>query len=621
MFKDKNTTIGFVLLGLLFFGFFTYTSIQQKKARAIAQKEQDSIAAIEAAKLPKVSAADSLKNIQDSINNQQQKQTQAAGSLAPYLQGTLRIDSIRTNLYTLYFSNKGGQPVRMVLHNYNNYRGKPVQLGGDSTDQLSYGVNNGTAGAIQSSQLYFETTGPQKAADGSYTIQYQAKDSSGRAMTHTYKVKPDSYLYDFNLQLDQAQNIVTQGLLSLTRQQTIYRQDNDLSFERQWSRLAYVKDGSFGSIDASGSNDKDFDDPVQWISFKQRFFNTTLMSETPFKNAKIECVKQPDSTSNLFVARSDMKLPVSGNSATFKMQIYSGPNDYKILNGMGHQMRNLVQLHSQPFGFVKWINRWLILPVFDFLLKNVGSVGLAIALLTIFIRLLTSPLMYPGYLTGAKMKVLRPELAKLREKYPDRQEYAMEQMKFMRQAGVNTFAGCLPSLLQIPIFFSLYALFTAHIGVRDEAFLWVKDLSQFDEFIKFGVNIPLLGDHIGLFTLTACFTSFLISWYGMSATPDQDNPLMKYLPYIFPVVMLFIFNNLPSSLTWYYTVSNLVTLGIQFVIQRYIINHDKVLAKIEEKRKQSSTKPKSKFQERYEQMMEAQKKVQEMKKKNQQGKS
>lgn len=623
MFKDKNTVAGFVLLGLLFFGFFTYTSIQQKKIQAEKNKQEavkaeekrkaDSVAN---ANKPKMTAADTLRMRQDSINNQNVKRQEAAGSFARFTSGEERFETVKNGVMTVEFSNKGGRPSRILLDNFKDFNGKPVQLWGDTADQFSYSVSPGVGQQVASGNLYFEPKGVAKNADGSFTVKYELKDSSGRSLVHTYTIKPGQYLFDASIGITGASQLVSQNSLSLTRQAMVHRQDNDVNFERQESRMAYLKDGSYGSISASGSNDKDFSVPVQWIAFKQRFFNSTMFYKDGMRNVKIESIFQHDSTARLYKAISNMSIPVSGENVTLNFQFYTGPNDYKILNGIGQKMRNLVQLHSQPFGFVKWINRWILLPVFDFFLKNTASVGLAIALLTIFIRLLTSPLMYPGYLTGAKMKVLRPDLAKLREKFPDRQEYAMEQMKFMRQAGVNTFAGCLPSLLQIPIFFSLYALFIAHIGVRGESFWWVNDLSKYDEFIKFGVHIPLLGDHLGLFTLLACFTSFLISWYGMSnATPDQDNPVLKYLPYIFPVVMIFIFNNLPSALNWYYTVSNLVTLGLQFVIQKYIINHDKILVKIEENRKKAKDKPKSKFQERYEQMMEAQRKAQEMKKK------
>lgn len=255
------------------------------------------------------------------------------------------------------------------------------------------------------------------------------------------------------------------------------------------------------------------------------------------------------------------------------------------------------------------------MPVFNFFAGFITNYGWVIALLTLFIRLVTSPLTYTSYLSSSKMKVLRPELDIVKKKYGDDQQgFAMEQMKLFREAGVNPLGGCLPAVLQIPIFFALYSFFNSEIALRGQSFLWAKDLSSYDVFFKLPFSIPLgFGDHISLFTLTAVITSFLISIYNMSMTPDQGNPVMKYMPYFFPFILLFIFNRLPSALTWYYTVSNIITLILQFVIQNYIINHDKILAKMEETRKKPKTK--SKWQQRYDQMMDSQKKVQELKQK------
>jgi YidC/Oxa1 family membrane protein insertase len=255
------------------------------------------------------------------------------------------------------------------------------------------------------------------------------------------------------------------------------------------------------------------------------------------------------------------------------------------------------------------------MPIFDFMKSLTGSLGLAIALLTIFIRLVISPLTYKSYLSGAKMKALRPEIAKLKAKHgDDKQAMSMDQMKLFREAGVNPLGGCIPALLQIPIFFALFSFFNSDVGLRGAHFLWSNDLSAYDTFIKFGTNIPLLGNHLSLFNITAVITSFFISVYSMSMSPDQSNPVLKYMPYIFPVFLLFFFNRLPSALTWYYTVSNLITLALQFTIQNYIIDHDKILAQIEETRKKPKTK--SKWQQRMEQMQEQQKKMKEMQQKN-----
>jgi YidC/Oxa1 family membrane protein insertase len=274
-------------------------------------------------------------------------------------------------------------------------------------------------------------------------------------------------------------------------------------------------------------------------------------------------------------------------------------------------MEDMVNLGQGFYAFVKYINRWIVLPAFSFLEKNVSSLGLAIALLTLLIRLLTSPLVYTSYVSGAKMKALRPELDVLKEKLKDDQQaYSMEQMKLFRSAGVNPLGGCIPALLQIPIFFALYSFFNSNIVLRGESFWWSKDLSSYDAVLTWGFSIPGIGSHLSLFTILAVVTSLLISLYSMSMTPDQGNPMLKYMPYIFPIFMLGIFNSLPSALTWYYTVSNVITLLLQFVIQNYIIDHKKILAELEANKKKP--REKSKWQERLEQMQETQKKVQSM---------
>ncbi|MGV3657358.1 MAG: membrane protein insertase YidC, partial [Chitinophagaceae bacterium] len=313
-------------------------------------------------------------------------------------------------------------------------------------------------------------------------------------------------------------------------------------------------------------------------------------------------------------ANLKVQLPAAAN-ATVPLSIYYGPTDYKILKQYGNDMENMVNLGSGVFAFVKYINRWIIMPVFDFFAKFTANYGIVILLLTLFIRLLISPLTYSSYLSGAKMKALRPEIDKLKAKYgTDQQAISMEQMKLFREAGVNPLGGCIPALLQIPIFFALYSFFNANVALRGEAFLWADDLSQFDSILQLPFSIPFYGDHVSLFTITATLTSLLISVYSMSMTPDQSNPVLKYMPYIFPVFLLFIFNSQPSALTWYYTVSNIITLILQFVIQNYIIDHDKILAKIEINRKKPKTK--SKWQERMEQMQEQQKKMQELQNKS-----
>lgn len=283
-------------------------------------------------------------------------------------------------------------------------------------------------------------------------------------------------------------------------------------------------------------------------------------------------------------------------------------------------MENIVPYGSGVFAFVKYINRHFLLPVFEFLQKNVASMGMVILLLTLLIRLITSPILYKSYLSGAKMKVLKPEVDALKLKFTDpktkvmdQQAFSVEQMKLWRTAGVSPLGGCLPALLQIPIFMSLYYFFQSNIALRGKSFLWAPDLAAYDSIAHLPFSIPFYGDHVSLFTLTAVITSLLISIYSMSNMQDNNNPMMKYMPYIFPVLLLGVFNNLPAALTWYYTISNTITLILQIIIQKYIINHDKILLQINENRKKPVKK--SKLQERMEAMQATQKSLQDSKNK------
>jgi YidC/Oxa1 family membrane protein insertase len=353
---------------------------------------------------------------------------------------------------------------------------------------------------------------------------------------------------------------------------------------------------------------------------KQQFFIAALVNKSKFQNAEVKWDVPDTTTHTLAQTTANLNLAVpAGNNTTIPLQLYYGPSDYNILKGYGNNMEQIVPYGSGVFAFVKYINRHILLPVFDFLRQHVASMGIVVLLLTLFIRLLTSPILYKSYLSGAKMKALKPEVDALKAKFTDKsgtldqQAFGVEQMKLWRSAGVSPLGGCLPALLQIPIFMSLYYFFQSNISLRGENFLWAKDLAAYDSIYNLPFNIPFYGDHVSLFTLTATLTSLLISIYSMSNMQDNSNPVMKYMPYIFPVLLLGVFNNLPSALTWYYTVSNTITLILQIVIQKYIINHEKILAQIDENRKKPVKQ--SGFAARLQAMQEAQKKIQETKEK------
>lgn len=614
---DRNTVIGFVVLAALFFGYFYYTNQEQAAFRKQKAKEEFVKDSIARANKPPV---DTLAQKIDSARADTIRKLANAGGFKDAANGSEQLVYAENELMKITFTSKGGQVKKVELKEFKGLDSNLLRLAASDFDKISYPINTAANQSAQTADLYFSKIDSSKNTDGSKSIWFTLKSSdstASSAITHKFTIKPKDYMVDFNVELIGADKLLTQGNMNLSWQYAAAQQESDIDFEKQNTQVGYVEDGSFDYHTIGRKSSKDFDEPVNWIGVRQRFFFTILLAKNNFSSGKMEWTIPPDSAKTLVRSTANMKvqLPVATTSNA-DFSIYYGPSDYHILKRYDLKFEKLVNLGQGMYAFVRPLNKFVILPIFDFMRSLSGSsLGLAIALLTLFIRLLISPLTYSSYLSGAKMKALRPEIAKLKERFGgDQQAMSMEQMKLFREAGVNPLGGCIPALLQIPIFFALFSFFNSEVSLRGAEFLWANDLSAYDDPIKFGFNIPLLGSHLSLFNVTAAATSFLISWYSMSMTPDQSNPVMKYLPYIFPVFLLFFFNKLPSALTWYYTVSNLVTLALQFVIQNYIIDHDKILAKIEENRKKPKTK--SKWQERMEQMQEQQKRLKETQQKN-----
>ncbi len=608
---DNNTVIGFVLIGILFIGYFWFSNRQQQAILLEKKRTEDSIARVRSLTAPKVdpetAKLDSLKR--DSTNN-----LAVAGSFQGAANGAEQLTVIDNELIKITFTNKGGQPKSIELKTFKSFDSSNVIMGGSSFDNIAYTINTSANQSALTSSLFFNPPTVTKEADGRQVVNYSLTSADGQSISHQFIVKPNDYMVDWNIILNGANRLLTGSTLNFNWQFEADKKQNDIVYERRQSRLGYVEDGSYDYKTAATGATVTFEKPVNWVSVKQQFFNSSLIAKNNFNSGEISITVPADSSNIVGKAVANMKvqLPASTN-ATVPMAIYYGPNDFSVLKKYNLKMENIVDLGSGVFSFVKYINRYIIIPVFNFFASFIHNYGWVIALLTIFIRLVTSPLTYTSYLSGAKMKVLRPELDALKKQLgDDQQAFAMQQMKLFREAGVNPLGGCIPAVLQIPIFFALYSFFNSEIALRGQSFLWAKDLSSYDVIARLPFSIPFgFGDHISLFTITAVVTSFLISIYNMSMTPDQGNPVMKYMPYFFPFILLFIFNQLPSALTWYYTVSNFITLILQFVIQNYIIDHDKILAKMDETRKKPKTK--SKWQERYSQMMESQQKVQALK--------
>jgi len=603
---DRNTIIGFVLLGvLLFIYLFTSTKNNQQLEKQ-RLREADSVAAIR-------KQQEALHVTQDSV-----KVKVASGdSLTGFnkaIGGTEKLLTVENDLLKIVFSNKGGQPRQVVLKHFKLYDSSLVRIvDSNLSNRLNYDINTGTGQVSHITDLYFDGAKVEKSSDGTQTVTYELPAPSGLSILHQYIIRPDSYLLDWNLTTTGANQLFSQNNLNINWHSEMEKTQTYVYYEKRLTNVCFSTDNTFDYI--SSKSEKTFEKPVQWVSVVQQFFNRTLIAKNNFEGGDIQWHREVSDTSNMLgTADVHLQAKLPGSAATLNFQWYYGPNDYHILKAAGPNMDRIVDLGRDMYAFVRPINTYIIMPVFNFFHGLVSSYGIVILLLTLFIRLLTSPLVYSSYLSGAKMKALRPEIDILKKKTGgDQQQMGVEQMKLFREAGVNPLGGCIPALLQIPIFFALFSFFNSNVALRGQSFLWAHDLSIYDVVVKLGFTIPAYGDHISLFATLAVITSFLISLYGMSMTPDNSNPAMKYMPYIMPVMLLLFFNRLPAALTWYYTVSNLITLILQFVIQNYIIDHDKILAKLQANRTKPKTKPK--WQERFEQMQEAQKKIQQTKKK------
>lgn len=610
---DRNTVIGFVLLGVLLIAYLYISTKNSRELEAQRLHYEDSVSRVRARQAAEARRKDSVALAQ---NPAVVKQVDTTGINAA-INGVEKKLTLENELLKIVFSNKGGQPVLVELKKFKSYDSTPVKLVDAATGNgFSYTINTGNNQVAHINDLYFREGQVVKNADGSQTVSFSLPASDGESLTHQFTIRPNDYRIDWNVIAGGADKLFSQGNFNLDWHAYIGRTELHTANDRNRSiSTCWSEDGEFDYM--SRKTEMTFTKPVQWVSFSQQFFNTTLIAGqgTNISSGTVHVKKDNVDTSNT-LARAEIslqaKFPVAA-SATLPFQIYYGPNDFHILDQQAKGMTKIIDLGRGMYSFVRPVNVYVIMPIFNFFKSHIASFGICILLLTLFIRLVTSPLVYTSYLSSAKMKALRPEIDAMKKRVGgDTQAQGMEQMKLFREAGVNPAAGCIPALLQIPIFFALYSFFYTYIGMRGESFLWSHDLSAYDSILHFGFSIPGYGDHVSLFALLAVSTSFLISLYGMSMTPDQSNPAMKYMPYIMPVFLLLFFNGLSSALTWYYTVSNVVTLILQFVIQHYIIDHEKVLARIKENRNKPKTK--SKWQERLEQMQEAQKQAQKARK-------
>ncbi|ARV13838.1 membrane protein insertase YidC [Polaribacter sp. SA4-12] len=516
---------------------------------------------------------------------------------------------LENELVKLVINNKGGQIIEAEIKNYQTHDSLPLYMIKDNNS--SFNINFGTTDnrILNTKDLFFS---PTITKNGESTIvSMKLKVSDSQFLEYRYEMKPNEYMVNFAVRSQGLSSVInSSNPINLDWSLDGYRHEKSLKTENtMYSHLFYKTEDD---VDYLNAGNNEILNDVDWVSYKQHFFSSSLLSDTPFNKASVtstDLIKNEEIDS-VYTKRYELKTPLelSNGELNYNMKWYYGPSDYNLLKTFkGTDLDKTADLGWGIFGF---LNRTVFYPVFNFLEGFLSNYGLIIILMTIVVRIIMSPLVYKSYLSSAKMKVIRPELTALNEKYPGKDnamKRQQETMAIQRKAGVSMMSGCIPALLQMPVFFALFKFFPTNLALRQQNFLWANDLSSYDMIYKLPFNIPFYGDHVSLFPILASVAIFFYMKMNQSQQANMQAPtqegmpdmgkMMKYMIYFSPIMMLFFFNNYASSLSLYYFVSNLLTITIMLVIKNYIIDEDKIHAQIEENKKKPE-KAKSKFRQK-----------------------
>ena len=530
---------------------------------------------------------------------------------------TDKVTEITNDFLKLNFSNKGGYLSSVELKDFKTHDQKPLYLVKDDNSSLNIKLTTTDNRILNTKDLYFEPT--ISSNGGNQVVSMKLKVSATQFLEYRYEIKANDYMVDFTIKSQGLSNVInTSNGIDLNWDLKARVNEKSLSYENQNTAIHFFQDGDLECLGFSEGDD--IAENVNWIGFKQHFFSSILLADTTFKKITVKQANyiESDTTEAEFLKGFELLAPlnVSGGEISQNMSWYFGPNDYEILKS--YTDLGLEKNVNLGWGIFGWINKFLFIPIFGFLSANLGAslgYGAIIILMTIVVRIFMSPLVYKSYLSSAKMKVIRPEMEKINKKYPDKKDAMKRQqetMKMQRESGVSMMSGCIPAVLQMPIFFALFRFFPSEIGLRQKNFLWAEDLSAYDEVLKLPFNLPLYGDHVSLFPIFASVAIFFYMRMTQSQQANMQQPvqegmpdmqkMMKYMLYFSPLMMLVFFNNYASGLSLYYFVSNLLTITIMLAIKKFFIDEDKILAKINETKKKP--KKQNKFQKKMQEMME-----------------
>ena len=626
---DINSIIGFLLIGaiLLYMLWQNQPTPEQLAEQEKAKQEQ---LATQAAQV----ATDAL-TLTDNANNKLTSDSVALarmknkiGDFAYALSLPSATDTTTTfenEVLALKIDNKGGFVSEVKLKNYVNHDSVPIYLIKDGSSVFNLNFATSDNRTLNSSNLYFQPT--LSTSGENQVLSMRLKVSETQFLEYRYELKPNDYMLGFSVKSQGLSNVLNSSQdVQLDWKFKAHRQDQSITFENRYTRLTYQHEGDKINKLSQTGDDDEVESELSWISFRQHFFSTILVPDTPFKTADLKSFNlvNDESVDTLFTKRYEVQLPLgfSGGELAHNMNIYYGPTYDDILNKYD---RNLEASIPFGWGIFGWINKAIFSPLYAWL-TNYLSYGIAIIVMTIIVKILLSFVQYKQFLSQAKMRILKPELDAIREKYKNNKMKAQQEtLAVQNKAGASPLSGCLPGLLQMPVLYALFMFFPIAFELRQKSFLWVDDLSSYDSIAELPINIPFYGDHISLFPILASIAIFfymkMTTGQQMATQPTQEGmpdmaKMMKYMIYLSPVVMLIFFNNYASGLSLYYFVSNLISIGIMLVIKNYIIDEDKVLAKIQVSK--SKPKKQNRFQKKMAEIMaqaEAQKEAQQKRKK------
>ncbi len=511
------------------------------------------------------------------------------GDLAAFMQERPNeIQTLRSDKLLVQVDSKGGNLIKVQLTEFENYQSEPLQLIADNNTELNIEIPLRDGRVLNSRDFYFTPTLTKQGDTEVLTLTSGA--NSGMQLVMDYIINPSSYLIDFQIRSTGLGAYLRTEGAQLQWSSQAFRNSKSLDYENRYTELSYQhRERKVDELGISGS-DEETVDGVQWVSFRQHFFSAILISETPLDRVELtsDDLSQEESLEEKFTKNFKASIPLAlqtNGEFSNAFQWYFGPTDFKTLKSYNLGLEDSVPLGWGIFG---WINRFIFLPLFSFL-GTFFPTGIAIIVLTILVRLAMSPVTYKAYVSQIKMKVLRPEVEEINAKHKDNAvKKQQETMSLYGKAGVNPMSGCVPALLQMPVFFALFTFFPVAFTLRQKSFLWADDLSSYDSVLDLPFSIPFYGDHVSLFPILASVAIFFYTQMttGQQAMPQQPGmPNMKVIMYLMPLMMLFFFNNYASGLSLYYFISNLITIVLMLVIKNFIVDNDKIHAQIEENKK------------------------------------